>query len=243
MTPPPATDIRGLLDRYERPLVRYAQSIVGDLESARDVVQDAFIRYARIISGEVGGDDAMQPARTTNEAETVSEVALDPSDTRHVEAWLFTVTRNRALDHVRKYSRIIPMPMPEERMSASLSLVTGGQYLGTTLGPALGAALVVFFGFRGSMLLGAALVGVGYGPVYPTLVSTAIARFPHAARSVSSMVTSAGSIGAITMPALTGIIIAQPAGLSIAWGGQLAMIGVMLVLLLGMRRTLLAAAE
>lgn len=117
MTPPPATDIRGLLDRYERPLVRYAQSIVGDLESARDVVQDAFIRYARIISGEVGGDDAMQPARTTNEAETVSEVALDPSDTRHVEAWLFTVTRNRALDHVRKYSRIIPMPMPEERMS------------------------------------------------------------------------------------------------------------------------------
>jgi RNA polymerase sigma-70 factor (ECF subfamily) len=117
MTPPPATDIRGLLDRYERPLVRYAQSIVGDLESARDVVQDTFIRYARIISGEVGGDDAMQPARTTNEAEAVSEVALDPSDTRHVEAWLFTVTRNRALDHVRKYSRIIPMPMPEERMS------------------------------------------------------------------------------------------------------------------------------
>ncbi|MCX6017023.1 MAG: MFS transporter [Chloroflexi bacterium] len=98
-------------------------------------------------------------------------------------------------------------------------------------------------GFLPAMLLGAALVGVGYGPVYPTLVSTAIARFPHAARSVSSMVTSAGSIGAITMPALTGIIIAQPAGLSIAWGGQLAMIGVMLVLLLGMRRTLLAAAE
>lgn len=117
MTPPPATDIRGLLDRYERPLVRYAQSIVGDLESARDVVQDAFIRYVRIISGEVGGDEAMQPARTTNEAETASEIALDPSDTRHVEAWLFTVTRNRALDHVRKYSRIIPMPMPEERMS------------------------------------------------------------------------------------------------------------------------------
>ena len=117
MTPPPATDIRGLLDRYERPLVRYAQGIVGDLESARDVVQDAFIRYVRIISGEVGGDDAMQPARTTNEADAVSEIALDPSDTRHVEAWLFTVTRNRALDHVRKYSRIIPMPMPEERAS------------------------------------------------------------------------------------------------------------------------------
>jgi RNA polymerase sigma-70 factor (ECF subfamily) len=62
MTPLPAADIRGLLDRYERPLIRYAQSIVGDLESARDVVQDTFIRY-------------------------------------------------------RKHSRIIPMPLPEERQS------------------------------------------------------------------------------------------------------------------------------
>ena len=114
MTPPPATDIRGLLGRYERPLVRYAQSIVGDLESARDVVQDAFIRYVRIISGEVGGDDAMQPAHTTSEAK---ESTLDPSDTRHVEAWLFTVARNRALDHVRKFSRIIPMPLIAERAS------------------------------------------------------------------------------------------------------------------------------
>ncbi|RLT27904.1 MAG: MFS transporter [Chloroflexi bacterium] len=52
---------------------------------------------------------------------------------------------------------LMSVSVPEERMSASLSLVTGGQYLGTTLGPALGAALVVFFGFRGSMLVGAAL--------------------------------------------------------------------------------------
>ena len=114
MTPPPATDIRGLLDRYERPLVRYAQSIVGDLESARDVVQDTFIRYVRIVGGEAGGEEAMQPAQATN---ADKESTLDPSDTRHVEAWLFTVTRNRALDHVRKYSRIIPMPMPEDRAS------------------------------------------------------------------------------------------------------------------------------
>jgi RNA polymerase sigma-70 factor (ECF subfamily) len=43
--------------------------------------------------------------------------ALDASDTRHVEGWLFTVTRNRALDYVRKHSRIIPMPLPEDRPS------------------------------------------------------------------------------------------------------------------------------
>ncbi len=52
---------------------------------------------------------------------------------------------------------LMSVSAPEERMSASLGLVTGGQYLGTTLGPALGAALVLFLGFRGSMVAGAAL--------------------------------------------------------------------------------------
>ncbi len=127
MTPPPASDIRGLLDRYERPLVRYAQSIVGDLESARDVVQDTFIRYVRKTSEQEvpEAEPAMQTAQTAqaNHEETEAPTtaprhsSLDPSDARHVEAWLFTVTRNRALDHVRKYSRIIAMPMPEERPS------------------------------------------------------------------------------------------------------------------------------
>jgi MFS family permease len=52
---------------------------------------------------------------------------------------------------------LMSVSVPEERMSADLGLVTGGQYLGTTIGPALGAAFVVFFGFRGSMFVGAAL--------------------------------------------------------------------------------------
>jgi RNA polymerase sigma-70 factor (ECF subfamily) len=127
MTPPPATDLRGLLDRYERPLVRYAQSIVGDLESARDVVQDAFIRYVRITSGQSGGEEPMpaaEPIAESTEATPGAPAAvpapvpgLDTSDARHVEAWLFTVTRNRALDYVRKHSRIIAMPLPEERAS------------------------------------------------------------------------------------------------------------------------------
>lgn len=122
MTPPPATDLRGLLDRYERPLIRYAQSIVGDLESARDVVQDTFIRYVRLTAGVETADDAMlaNPDISENESGTPAPPAaapLDPSDTKHVEAWLFTVTRNRALDYVRKHSRIIAMPLPEERQS------------------------------------------------------------------------------------------------------------------------------
>jgi RNA polymerase sigma-70 factor (ECF subfamily) len=93
-----ALEISALLDRFERPLVRYAQGITGDLESARDVVQETFIKLAH---GEMN-------------------VSADASPTaRHTEAWLFTVTRNRALDHQRKFSRIIPMPLPEDRPSSA----------------------------------------------------------------------------------------------------------------------------
>ncbi|MDB6173217.1 MAG: polymerase, sigma-24 subunit, subfamily [Chthoniobacteraceae bacterium] len=95
--PPDAIELRFLLDRYERPLVRYAQSIVGDLESARDVVQEAFIQLA----------------------EGRGPVAEEGADCRrHTEAWLFTVCRNRAIDHQRKLSRIIPLnSFRDERQS------------------------------------------------------------------------------------------------------------------------------
>ena len=94
MAAPDATDIATILDRYERPLVRYAYTIIGDLESARDAVQDTFIRYVR---------DAGAPR--------------GPGSEKHIEAWLFTVVRHRAIDHQRKHSRIIPMPLPEDRTS------------------------------------------------------------------------------------------------------------------------------
>ena len=105
MTPLPALEIVSLMNRYERPLVRYAQSIVGELDAARDVVQDTFIKYVR---GAVG--------------EPSAGAAGDGSeDARHVESWLFTVTRNGALDHLRKHSRIIPMPLPDDRQSEGAS--------------------------------------------------------------------------------------------------------------------------
>jgi RNA polymerase sigma-70 factor (ECF subfamily) len=63
----------------------------------------------------------MQAAPDISETSTpptgVPPPALDVSNTKHVEAWLFTVTRNRALDYIRKHSRIIAMPLPEERQS------------------------------------------------------------------------------------------------------------------------------
>jgi RNA polymerase sigma-70 factor (ECF subfamily) len=103
MSAPDATELSALLDRFERPLVRYAQSITGDLESARDVVQETFIKLAR-----GGMRDGPEGSRGPDGADGAAQA-------RHTEAWLFTVTRNRALDHQRKFSRIIPMPLPEDR--------------------------------------------------------------------------------------------------------------------------------
>ncbi len=71
--------IRAAVERYESPLVRYAARITGDVESARDVVQEAFGRLC-------GQDRAELDGR------------LGP--------WLFAVCRNGALDVRRKGRRM-----------------------------------------------------------------------------------------------------------------------------------------
>lgn len=70
------------LERYERPLIRYAYSHTNDLEEARDVVQDVFLKLSQHIA---------------------------TLDTERLAPWLFTVCKNRALDHQRKQSRLIVM--------------------------------------------------------------------------------------------------------------------------------------
>lgn len=45
--------------------------------------------------------------------------------------------------------------VPESRLGASLGTVTAAQYLGNTVGPAIGAILAVFFGLRGAILAAA----------------------------------------------------------------------------------------
>jgi DHA1 family multidrug resistance protein-like MFS transporter len=47
--------------------------------------------------------------------------------------------------------------VPEGRMNSSLSLITGTQYIGTTVGPAVGAVLAAALGFRGAILAAAFL--------------------------------------------------------------------------------------
>ena len=104
--PPDASQLAAVLDRYERPLVRYALSILHDVEAARDVVQETFVQYA-----EGRGPDAT-PAEPAGHGGNGTSPAG-----RHTEAWLFTVTRNRAIDHQRKQSRIIPMHPLDDRTS------------------------------------------------------------------------------------------------------------------------------
>jgi RNA polymerase sigma-70 factor (ECF subfamily) len=70
------------LAEFEGPLIGYALGIVHDLERARDVVQDTFIRLYQ------------------QDREKVS---------RGLKTWLFTVCRNRALDVLRKEKRMVEL--------------------------------------------------------------------------------------------------------------------------------------
>ena len=71
--------MRSVLDSYQGPLVRYAAHLTGDLDLARDVVQDTFLRLWKQKRRKVEG---------------------------HLAQWLFTVCRNRALDLLRKENRM-----------------------------------------------------------------------------------------------------------------------------------------
>jgi RNA polymerase sigma-70 factor (ECF subfamily) len=73
------TWIREVMDRFERPLLRYALRIVGDEEAARDVVQDTLCKL-----------HAQPRARVEGK----------------LAEWLYTVCRNRALDVRRKEGRM-----------------------------------------------------------------------------------------------------------------------------------------
>src|SRR4051812_16990992 len=70
------------LELYQTPLIRYATWIVGDLDSAREIVQETFFRMCK-----------EQPAKISG----------------HLAQWLFTVCRNLSLDARRRESRMTPL--------------------------------------------------------------------------------------------------------------------------------------
>lgn len=99
----PEQIITEALDNYESLLINYAREITGELESAKDAVQETFLR----LSGQ--NLKVLQP---------------------RLRPWLFVVCRNCALDHVRKIVRLSPDPIedhnqvsgdpaPDERAMAS----------------------------------------------------------------------------------------------------------------------------
>jgi RNA polymerase sigma-70 factor (ECF subfamily) len=74
--------VREAMGRHEAALLRYAQSLTGDPDLARDVVQDTFLKLCE------------------QEPEELSD---------RLAPWLFTVCRNRVLDVVRKERRMSPL--------------------------------------------------------------------------------------------------------------------------------------
>lgn len=74
--------IRAAVERHESSLLRYAASITGDAERARDIVQETFVKLC---------DET--PVRLNG----------------RLTEWLFTVCRNRAIDVQRKEKRMTPL--------------------------------------------------------------------------------------------------------------------------------------
>ncbi len=77
------------MGEFEGPLVGYTTNLVGDLESARDIVQETFIKLYE-----------QEPGRITATG---------------LKAWLYTVCRNRALDSLRR--RKHQVSLDEDTMS------------------------------------------------------------------------------------------------------------------------------
>jgi RNA polymerase sigma factor (sigma-70 family) len=77
-----AAEFQTVLERYERPLLAYARHQGADQETARDAVQETFLRFIR--DAPEGEGESLAP-------------------------WLFTVCRRCLIDIRRKNSRLIPM--------------------------------------------------------------------------------------------------------------------------------------
>ena len=90
-TDSPSEWIRDVVARWESDLVRYARHLLGDVERARDVVQDTFLKLCQQDRAQLDG---------------------------HLAEWLFTVCRNGALDVRRKEQRMTTMTLDAVQDSA-----------------------------------------------------------------------------------------------------------------------------
>ncbi len=80
--------IRSVVETYQGRLIRFAASLTGSGDAARDAVQETFLRLCR---------ERFQPERD------------------HLVAWLYRVCRHRALDARRKEVRMVSLDAALER--------------------------------------------------------------------------------------------------------------------------------
>lgn len=90
----PGEWMREVVARWESDLVRYARHLLGDVERARDVVQDTFLKLCQQDREQLDG---------------------------HLTEWLFTVCRNGALDVRRKEQRMTTMTLDAVTETVSLA--------------------------------------------------------------------------------------------------------------------------
>src|SRR4029453_15910988 len=72
--------VQSALERFERPLLQYALSIVQDIDRARDIVQETFMRLHNQEQKQIEG---------------------------HLSQWLLTVCRNCSLKSLKKEERYV----------------------------------------------------------------------------------------------------------------------------------------
>ena len=84
--------VRQAVAQYERPLVLYAFRILSNLDLAREVVQDTFLKLCDQSPDQVAD---------------------------HLAQWLYAVTRNRALDVLRKEKPMKPLQDPDRHVAST----------------------------------------------------------------------------------------------------------------------------
>src|SRR5688572_28831495 len=95
MSGAPQEQVLGAVARFQRPLVSYAVSLIGDVDRARDVVQETFVRLLQ--------QDNLQEER------------LAP--------WLFRVCRNLSVDVMRKERRMTSIENADPAVSRTAEVV------------------------------------------------------------------------------------------------------------------------
>ncbi len=106
--------VRDALTRYEGALVRYAMRFTGDIETARDVVQDTFLRLCDADRDQIGD---------------------------YLAQWLYRVCRNRALDVMKKERRMQLLTEGQAERQAATGPNPGAAAANTETGAAVVAAM------------------------------------------------------------------------------------------------------